>query len=48
VRRLVVVAIVAGLAGLVTLLAVLALSGFADVPCQDGSWDAVKKTCIPD
>lgn len=30
------------------LLAVLALSGFVNVPCQDGSWDAAKKACIPD
>ena len=47
-RRLVIVAIVGGLGGLAVLLAVLVLSGFADVPCQDGSWDAAKKTCIPD
>jgi hypothetical protein len=48
VRRLVIVAIVAGLGGLAVLLAVLVLSGFADVPCQDGRWEAAKKTCIPD
>ncbi|MFC5394773.1 hypothetical protein [Bosea vestrisii] len=47
-RRLVIVAIVAGLGGLAVLLAVLVLSGFADVPCQDGRWEAAKKTCIPD
>ncbi len=47
-RRFVIVAIVAGLGGLAMLLAVLVLSGFADVPCQDGRWDAAKKTCIPD
>lgn len=47
-RRLVIVAIVAGLGGLAVLLAVLVLSGFADVPCQDGRWDAAKKTCVPD
>lgn len=47
-RRLVIVAIVAGSGCLAALLAVLVLSGFADVPCQDGSWDAAKKTCIPD
>lgn len=47
-RRLLIGAIVAGSGCLAVLLAVLALSGFADVPCQDGSWDAAKKTCIPD
>ena len=47
-KRLVIVAIVAGLGCLAALLAVLALAGFADVPCQDGHWDASKKTCIPD
>ncbi|WP_193219550.1 MULTISPECIES: hypothetical protein [unclassified Bosea (in: a-proteobacteria)] len=46
-RRLVIVAILAGLGCLAVLLAALALSGFADVPCQDSSWDAAKKTCIP-
>jgi hypothetical protein len=30
------------------LLLYLLMSGFADVPCQDGSWDPVKYTCIPD
>lgn len=22
-------------------------SGFADVPCQGGAWDAAKQTCVP-
>lgn len=22
-------------------------SGFADVPCQDGVWDAFRQTCMP-
>lgn len=46
-RRIVIVAVVAGLGCLAVLFAVLVLSGFADVPCQDGRWDAAKKTCIP-
>jgi hypothetical protein len=28
-------------------LLAIGLSGFADVPCQDGIWDAGKHTCIP-
>lgn len=42
------VAVVAGLGCLSALLVVLILSGFADVPCQDGSWNAAEKRCIPD
>ncbi|WP_346359700.1 hypothetical protein [Bosea sp. (in: a-proteobacteria)] len=42
------VVIIAGLGCLAALIAILVLSGFADVPCQDGSWDGTKKTCIPD
>ena len=29
------------------MLALLVFSDFADVPCQDGVWDATKKTCVP-
>lgn len=47
VKRVAIIALVVGLSCLAMLLAVLALSGFADVPCQDGSWNAAKKTCIP-
>jgi hypothetical protein len=30
------------------LLLLLGVSGFADIPCQDGRWHAGLKTCIPD
>lgn len=23
------------------------LADFADIPCQDGVWDEVRKTCVP-
>lgn len=23
------------------------LAEFADIPCQDGVWDEVRKTCVP-
>ncbi|PST24188.1 hypothetical protein C7U60_09745 [Mesorhizobium plurifarium] len=29
------------------LLLFLLVSGFADVPCQDGTWDPDKYTCAP-
>lgn len=32
---------------LVLLLAILALSGFADIPCQDGRWDETRHICVP-
>lgn len=28
-------------------LAYVLMSGFADVPCQDGVWDAARQTCVP-
>jgi hypothetical protein len=28
-------------------LAFVMLADFADVPCQDGVWDKVRKTCVP-
>lgn len=31
---------------MVFLVVLAALSGFADVPCQDGVWDAQKQICI--
>jgi len=40
-----------GLAGLLATFAgltvLMALTGFGDVPCQDGRWDAAKYTCVP-
>jgi hypothetical protein len=30
------------------LLLFLVFSGFADIPCQDGHWNAGLKTCVPD
>lgn len=35
------------IAALAVGLLVMGLTGFADVPCQDGVWDASKHTCIP-
>jgi hypothetical protein len=26
----------------------LLISGFGDVPCQDGQWSKAQQTCIPD
>jgi hypothetical protein len=36
-----------GLALFLMLAALLVFSDFADVPCQDGYWNADKQTCIP-
>jgi hypothetical protein len=30
------------------LLAANVLADFVDIPCQDGIWDAARKTCVPD
>ena len=27
-------------------IALTMLAGFADIPCQDGVWDDVRKTCV--
>ena len=45
--RLAVIGIAIALAAFVALLAVGFLTEFATVPCQDGTWDAAKQTCIP-
>jgi hypothetical protein len=29
------------------LLVIAALTGFADIPCQDGYWDETRQTCVP-
>lgn len=29
------------------LLVVAAFTEFPDIPCQDGVWDPVEKTCVP-
>jgi Na+/H+-translocating membrane pyrophosphatase len=29
------------------LLVIAAVTGFADIPCQDGTWDEARKTCVP-
>lgn len=31
----------------VAALLLLLISDFGDVPCQDGSWDEARQTCIP-
>lgn len=31
----------------VAVLLLIFWSGFADVPCQDGTWDAFRQTCVP-
>lgn len=36
------------LAVLVSAVLLFLWSGFADVPCQDGVWDAFRQTCVPD
>jgi hypothetical protein len=36
------------LAVVVSALLLFLWSGFADVPCQDGTWDAFRQTCVPD
>lgn len=46
-KRTVVATIAIGAGIVVLLLAALAYSGFADVPCQDGLWDAERQTCVP-
>lgn len=35
-------------AALALATALLMVSGFADIPCQDGNWNAGLKTCVPD
>ncbi len=40
-------ALFGGALAIAALLLVL-LFGFGDVPCQDGSWDEARQTCIPD
>jgi hypothetical protein len=35
------------LAVVVGALLIFLWSGFADVPCQDGTWDAFRQTCVP-
>jgi hypothetical protein len=37
--------VLAALAGVA--LAYVLMSGFADVPCEDGVWDSVRQRCIP-
>jgi len=45
-RRLV-IAVAIILFALAGLFVVNLITDFADVPCQDGIWDAARKTCIP-
>ncbi len=45
--RLAMIGLAVALAAFAALLAVGFLTDFATVPCQDGTWDAVKQTCIP-
>jgi hypothetical protein len=35
-------------AALLSLLLVWLWYGVADVPCQDGVWDAFRQTCVPE
>jgi hypothetical protein len=37
----------AGLALFLMLAALLVFSDFADVPCQDGTWNSAKQRCVP-
>ena len=30
-----------------TAVALRLLADFADIPCQDGIWDNVRRTCVP-
>lgn len=45
--RLVVIGMAVALVAFVALLTVAFLTEFATVPCQDGTWDAARQTCIP-
>ncbi len=38
--------LVVGATAIAVLLLFLLVSGIADIPCQDGSWDPNKYTCI--
>lgn len=45
--RLAAIGLAVTLAAFAVLLAAGFLTDFATVPCQDGVWDAARKTCIP-
>ncbi|CAH1691381.1 hypothetical protein BOSEA31B_20624 [Hyphomicrobiales bacterium] len=42
-----VIGLVAVGAAYLALVALAVLTDFADIPCQDGRWDAAKKSCVP-